>query len=465
MQLRHGAQNDEDGILIFGDDDEVQLLTRQPSLPALDAAGATPAREATAPSPPGNQDDNESLQAATAAQTRAPRIKPVQVDSATELQNRVLGEWTNDYLANMDAANRQKQQYRAAAQGRRNAAFWILGQGIGGVQADFGDDPHPHPLAVFSGQTLLDALAGAQSPSPSGSKRVRSGSRDDERRVRPRADDEQGDVARGDADGDGDVMMGFDDDGIVMQGDNDAMPMEEVGRRAGSALPEHASIMPWSSSRPGSAVPLPFGSAGFGMSSSVDGGPAGSLVRGGRGSRLASTSPLMGKGYPRLPSLGFGEESDPAGQQLQAELDMEGGTDDFEQFGPAAAVDTQTAQQSQWMRATLENEAMNFLGFVVTQISDRRLARLEAGEGWRRRSIVMDELLPPEKNSAIVGAQALLHVLSLTTKGWLVVGQQEPFGDIVLEVSETQLVDMAGHADEGNEGDGDEDEDDEPDEL
>jgi meiotic recombination protein REC8, fungi type len=455
--------------MIMGDDDGVQLPSRQPSTPIVEEARATPATDAAAAQSSRLQDENESIVVATAPQTRAPRMKPVQADSATELQNRDLGEWTQNYLANMAAAHRQKQQYRAAAQGKRNAAFWILAQGIGGVQADFGDDPQPHPLAVFSGQTLLDALTGTQTPSPPGSKRERSDS-DGSRRVRPRTDNEQGDIARGNVDRDGDNPMGFEDDGIVFQGDNDAMPEEEVGRRADSALSENASIMPWnSSSRQGSAIPLPI-SAGFGVSSSIGGGHLpGSRLRSGRTSRLPSASPLTGKG-PRLSSLDPDGLMviDPAELQLQSELDMEAwmGTDEFEQFGPAAAVDTQTAQTSQWMRATLENEAMNFLGFTVAQIAERR-------EGGGGRSIVMDELLPPKENSAIVGAQALLHVLSLTTKGWLSVEQEEAFGAIVITVFEEQLAEMVGQTEgaqadarqaEGGE-DMDEGDEDEPDEL
>ena len=106
-------------------------------------------------------------------------------------------------------------------------------------------------------------------------------------------------------------------------------------------------------------------------------------------------------------------------------------------YGPSATVDTQTAAQSQWVAATLENEAYNFLTFVNTKIQEK--TELEEGaieeEGEiQEKNIMLDELLPPTQNSAIVGAQALLHVLALTTKGLLEVYQAEDFGEIQISV-------------------------------
>ena len=215
----------------------------------------------------------------------------------------------------------------------------------------------------------------------------------------------------------------------MMQGD-DFNPESEVGRRAGSSIPDMASILPWnrSVSRQGSAQPLL--SAGFGISSSI-GGPGSAMrfgpghVLGGMPSRLPSSSPLIGKGGPLMD---LDDLRELAGQGTTLDDEAIRSMDDFEQYGPAAAVDTQTAAQSQWMRATLENEAQNFLGFIEAQLT-------EQGEGGvPAETVTLDELLPPEENSGIVAAQALLHVLALTTKGLLEVEQEHAFGDIVLKI-------------------------------
>lgn len=190
-------------------------------------------------------------------------------------------------------------------------------------------------------------------------------------------------------------------------------------------------------------------------------------MRGIRG-RLSSASPLVGKGTRRglLPSMDLDDLMNLAAEQQRigsdpveeeglvlmdvddeqaAGLRQEANDEDFELYGPAAAVDTQTAGSSQWMRQVLEQEALNFLGFVENMLAggggvgggtEEREGEGEDGEGEQemKKEISMDELLPPEKNSAVVGAQALLHVLSLVTKGLMGVRQTEGFGEIVVWV-------------------------------
>jgi meiotic recombination protein REC8, fungi type len=380
------------------------------------------------------EERQESISEETAAapQRRARPIKRTQVDERTELQNKDLGDWSANYLDNMAQMTRAKQA-RATAQGQKNAAFWVLGQGIGGVQANFGDDREPHPLAVFSGQALLDALLGSEGHrSPTSSKRARSSSpsEEEDRRVRARNDDDK-DVARGNAESS--QVMGYDDEGMMMPMD-DFNPESEVGRRAGSSIPDVASVLPWnrSASRQGSAQPL--FSAGLGISSSI-GGPGsgmkfgpGHILGGMRSSRMGSSSPLGGKGRPLMDLDDLLDLADQQAGDDMAMIDEEA----FEQYGPSAAVDTQTAAQSQWLRNTLESEAQNFLGFVEAQLIER------GEEEEPAKSITLDQLLPPAENSGVVAAQALLHVLALTTKGLLQVEQEEEFGDIVLKVVRVQ---------------------------
>ena len=107
--------------------------------------------------------------------------------------------------------------------------------------------------------------------------------------------------------------------------------------------------------------------------------------------------------------------------------------EDFQLYGPAAAVDTQTAAQSQWVAATLENEAYNFLAFLDAEIQSRAAAADDL-MGQPINSITLDELLPPAQNTKVVGAQALLHVLSLATKELIEIKQEQAFGDIAMTV-------------------------------
>ncbi len=100
-------------------------------------------------------------------------------------------------------------------------------------------------------------------------------------------------------------------------------------------------------------------------------------------------------------------------------------------WGPAAAVDTQTAAESQWVRQALETEAENFLTFVQTQVQQQATA--EGG-------ISFDTLLPPTQHSRVVATQAFMHVLSLASRGFLQVQQDDVqgFGELSLNVAAAQ---------------------------
>lgn len=208
------------------DDEDPRLPPAEP-FPLAIRNDINPSSDAPAPVSPDQAQPapaaSISTESAVAPQrkTRGPRL--AQPDLRTELQNAELGEWSTNYLDNMADLARVKEQRRSIFQAKKNAAFWILGQGIGGVQANFGDDRQPHPLAMFSGQELLDALkgplvAGVDSPGGSG-KRARSSSpqEDGERRVRARTEDAQEEMGRGV--GDDGVVLGFDDEGVMVQGD------------------------------------------------------------------------------------------------------------------------------------------------------------------------------------------------------------------------------------------------------
>ena len=102
---------------------------------------------------------------------------------------------------------------------------------------------------------------------------------------------------------------------------------------------------------------------------------------------------------------------------------------EFERFGPAAFVDTQTAAQSQWIRDTLDRENDNFLEFVSNAVASRNDELGLDDEG-----VEFGILLPPEENTHIVAAQGLLHVLTLGTRSLLQVRQDTGYGPIRLQV-------------------------------
>jgi len=113
---------------------------------------------------------------------------------------------------------------------------------------------------------------------------------------------------------------------------------------------------------------------------------------------------------------------------------------EFERFGLAAGVDAHTANDPGWLAQTLDNEAMNFLTFVHTSISDRNDAKMIAEQLGRpvdlqyEATMNFEELLRPTTNSKIVAAQGFLHILSLSMKGLLEVLQGREFGQVVLRV-------------------------------
>ncbi|RMZ86099.1 hypothetical protein DV737_g76, partial [Chaetothyriales sp. CBS 132003] len=408
------------------------------ALATQESAGQGQAQQTDFPSFQGSA----SPATANAPQQRARKSKPLQVDARAELTNAELHRWTNNYLAHMTSVIRHKEHCGSVAQAKKNAAFWIMRQGVGSVEILFGQDRIDHPLATFSGQSLLDALRGSRS-SPPGSKRPHSPTEDEEqqsRRVRAR-------------------MGGDDDEEDIILGDDDIRIESEIGRHAQSSLPDRPSVMPWnmSGSRQGSAVARLFGSTAYRVPSSageVTGLPQ-AFSR--RGSRFTSASPLLGKGRSRLPSLdtqatttdtgldiglGLGSDVDNFNPD---DLGIQSPSQDFEFYAPSAKVDAQTAANSQWLKTTMEDEAINFLDFLDTKIAERGVDMLRAAdeatsmEVRAGKSITLDELLPPVENTSVVGAQALLHVLSLATKGFVDVEQTEPWETIRLWiVSETR---------------------------
>ncbi|ETI23126.1 hypothetical protein G647_04923 [Cladophialophora carrionii CBS 160.54] len=440
--------NFDDDMVVFGDD-EPSILPAAPQIPLTpepDDENTQQDKRASSSVYP----TEESSVTADALQRPRRTTKAIQPDRETELTNRALNEWNQNYLGNMALALRARQRQFSGSKAKRNAEFWVFLQGLGNVASTFGVEGDQHPLAVFSGQSLWDMLKGPER----GTKRARTPSVTDdeqleERRVRARTTPQE-EVVRG---ADGDVHQLADEDGLMILGDDFEIDAE-VGRHAPPSLPDHSSGMPWNLSLggsrqssirpPGSGLIPRLSSSVGGLPGGLELGPLPTLSR--RGSRLTSASPLFGRGVPLLSrhsSQGPGEASRLTSNEDEfADLDAQLGAGldpDFELYGPSATVDTQTAAQSQWVAATLENEAYNFLAFVNTKVQEKaglthnRVAAEEIPE-TQEEDITLDELLPPTQNSAIVGAQALLHVLALATKGLLEVYQADHFGEIQISV-------------------------------
>jgi len=175
---------------------------------------------------------------------------------------------------------------------------------------------------------------------------------------------------------------------------------------------------------------------------------ANSLVPGGGGG--ATSSDHGGGDFGLGGGAGFGTDIDTDMRDVDVDFNIDNGLNaglntqeqaDFEAFGPAARIDTQTATSSQWIKGVLDVDGRNFLEFVEAELA--RLAdhaRLEddadvdsdVGISDTER-VTFETLLPPQSNSAIVAAQGLLHCLALATKRLLGVEQVEDFGEIWLK--------------------------------
>ncbi len=186
----------------------------------LPEAEAFPTAALQAPAPSGDpgissrvrqeQESSDSAEAPLQRKRRAPKILPV--DERPELHNTDLTQWKTDYIANMAEATAAKVGHKAPFLAKRNAAFWVLGAGIGGVGAGLGSSKLQSPLAMFAGASMIQALTGV-TVSAAGQKRGREDEEDRDsdsegRRARIRDGDwEQ--IGRGEG-------MVLDDDGIMM---------------------------------------------------------------------------------------------------------------------------------------------------------------------------------------------------------------------------------------------------------
>lgn len=437
-----GLGLDEDGDFMMQMDDEALVL---------------PDADAFQPLPRQRPEDSEHFTSEiTSLATPEPAEVPVRKrrvkaalkkaitdTEAISYRNADFKVWQENYADNMDAKRAEKRTVAVRNHAKANADVFLWGNGIGGIGRVINsvDNAAAHPLAWLQGDMLKHLITGDQPvPSPE-RKRGRSAStvqvEEEARKRRHSEEDPDHPRARDDAD----FQAAFDDEALQLMAEDTT----EIGRDAPTPLAEHqSSAMPWN-------VSTSLNSFRAGSSSLPRGrvGPRGSSVVGhkpGPGSRVSAPSPLVGRSRllsdfedvqrdvsPSPPEREVGRDEYTSDNAMLAMA-----SDEFEMHGPAAAVDTQTAANSQWLAEALETESYNFLEFVkntATEIEiDEEITEVQKDDD--RTWVGFEKMFPPGQGTTkIVAAQAFYHVLSLATKNLLGVAQDHRAGeDIGVEV-------------------------------
>ncbi|KAH6667544.1 hypothetical protein B0J14DRAFT_620048 [Halenospora varia] len=394
-----------------------------------------------------SDDSSVSAEAPLRKKKKAKVPKKLVVDPRTALRNDDLIQWRDEYIHNMAEASAQNNVRKANAQAKKNALHFVYGIGINDVGEGSGSMKFKSPLDMFSGDALRAQLTGLSiSCPPKCSKRTHSDVEDAEQNSSPKRSRQ----------GEDEVGRGFEEDGPMINFEDEFNPDQsvEIGRDAASALPDYPSsaMMPWN-------VSASLHSHQRGASSKGLGSQIGSI--GGR--QMTSASPLIGRSSALLDDLnnfdmlheednimyGRSDDFESIGGGGPGVSSSQGGPplvndEDFELFGLAANVDTQTAGTSQWIRQALDRESNNFFEYVKNTIEEKTGDELDdfvdvprEGQGF----VTFNEMFDPEANTAIVAAQAFYHVLCLATKGRVWVEQNgvdkgEPFGGIRMGGSE-----------------------------
>lgn len=416
--------NEDDGVMIL--DDENALPFEQPQLNQQ----FNPAERA--------EEDFQSTSSSTASAQqvrRKPKTKAkkhFEHDSLIMIKNSDILAMQQNYVQNQRVLSKQKRTRQGAALSKKNAYAFVWGNGINNVGQGIGSYAFtplnaPSPLEMFSGEALLSRVLGGLQPSSVPAKRT-SPSGNETPNKRARLDESPG-IGRAPRD-DEDVNMVQND---IME---DMEEEPEMGRDAQAALPDlpSSAMMPWNASasaRPGSS----------------------SIHLGGRQSslnprRMTSASPLLGRGLNSLADLERLDsqhevEASHSDEELMAQYGrsdsaspefgggqaaMRSDTQEFELFGQAAQVDTQTAETSQWIRNALATETENFFVYLSTTFHEREEEAvaypggnvggtgkgkgIDTGEKW----MGFEQLFNPEENSKMVAAQAFYHLLCLSTQ-------------------------------------------------
>ena len=348
----------------------------------------------------GQDGAEETIEIQTARTRRVRRPKEIISDDSTALRNMTLAQWNNEYVANMIQAQKQKQQNKIPTISKKNAAFWVFGQGIGSVGVGLGMDHELHPLNLYSGEDLFEAVGGYPQRKR-GKRSVDDDEQSEGRRVRAR--DEQAEH--------------------LSRENIDRLNMEvEVGRDAPSSLfDDRSSLMPWNIT---ASIQSSRQRPRFGSVSELS--SQGRKPR----SRLTSASPLAGRSYRGqdhldLELLGdFGDDLDLT-RYLEGELATD--RENICSLSPSKCSAIERA------KSTLDQESLNFIEFMKTKMgtaNDGKAGNAQSPNSntsspfaTRLGQTTFASLLPPGSTTRAVATQALMNVLTLATKGVLHIHQ------------------------------------------
>ncbi|KAK3393200.1 putative sister chromatid cohesion protein [Podospora didyma] len=371
-----------------------------------------------------------------ARKRRARRRALLAPDAVTKHSRQELKSWNTDYLEIVENERaRRRRNGVTAAEARNNAFALVFGRGIADIGLPTGIPGYRHPLAIsFAGNDLRAQLFGIpiddddeeETEAPRGRRRtaieaLELEDENAERRVRPRLSSEANQQQAGQV-----VPVAIlGSDGLLIFGDDEVMPEVEVGRAAGSGLPDLPSDVPWN--RGSSQIP----------SSSVKG----SKQHIGSGRRV-SASPLHGRGSQlSLPEIERYSDQPAFGSDGLGSMQHSG---DLTFSNPPAVMrpgsqehEQQEQNTSQALNKALDREGQNFLGFLKTSAREKGE---EDENDSSRRWVAFDDLFEPTDKSRAVVAKAFYHILQLATKNFIKVEQEGmdgvvPFGEIRVGVN------------------------------
>ncbi|RAL59177.1 hypothetical protein DID88_006733 [Monilinia fructigena] len=347
----HGRKYDEDDDvkMVFGDDAGPHMLPDAEPFdipPFMNGALHAPI-EGQEPSL--SQPEESSSESAVAPlRPRKPKTKKqLPIDQTQELKHSDLSDWQKEYVNIQNGLSAVKLKTKGYILAKKNAQMFVIGSGFNGVGIGVGSTKLQAPLNMFSGDALLAKISGRVS-------------------TKRKADLNGGDVGTRKR---------------IHHSSDEEIPREfkEMGRDAADALTDcpSSAMMPWN-------ISVSQKSSLFKFS------PRCSLRIGGREFPLvlwwAEEIFLLSAGdlenfssqqdvimYGRSDNMStdlYGESCGVPDMNRELAGDDQASRE-FEMFGPAANVDTQTAEQSQWIRDIMDTESDNFLDFVRLLISER----------------------------------------------------------------------------------------------
>ena len=370
-------------------------------------------------------------------QRRRPILEP---DDQTKIARQEIKSWSANYLDNAERASLPRNGV-TVTEARKNAFNLVFGRGIAGIGFATGLPEFTHPLAhQYAGEGLQARLLGivienADAELPRGRRRSALEALDLEaegadRRVRRRLNEENDDSQLQAA------QLPQHDDALPHFGDDEDLLPVEVGRRAGSALPDIPSDLPWN--RHSSQVP----------SSSIKAG----------GSRQVSASPLHNRSHGLAEVERFSDNqpafgSDGLNPDFAPLLHSGGGgsaghNDPFSD--PILPQHPQSGTtSSQAMRTALSGGGQSFLSHL-SSIAQKEGQGSHGDDDSGRQWIKFDSLFEYENRERATVVQAFYQVLSLATRNVLKVKQDgqggtKPFGAIRLGLD----VSAAAASDDG----------------